>query len=93
MGGLPTGTVSGFAVDPTNPKAMYVAMRDGVFRTDDAGRRWTLPTGSPKNSAAVAVHPRRSAEVYAATTAGDIFISRNGGQTWDAVRATRGDGS
>jgi hypothetical protein len=77
VGGLPTGTVNAFAVDPTNLKVMYVAMRDGVFRSDDAGRRWTLTTGSRKNAAAVAVNPRRSTEVYVATTAGGIFISRN----------------
>ena len=40
MGGLPTGTVNGFAVHPSNPKVMYVAMRDGVFRTDNAGQSW-----------------------------------------------------
>ncbi len=38
MGGLPTGTVNGFAVDPANPRAMLVAMRDGIFRSDDAGQ-------------------------------------------------------
>ena len=38
MGGLPTNrTVNGFAVDPTNPKVMYVAMRDGLFKSMDAG--------------------------------------------------------
>lgn len=93
MGGLPTGTVNGFAVDPTNPKVMYVAMRDGVFRSDDAGRRWTLTSGSPKNAAAVAVNPRRSTEVSVATTEGGIFISRNEGQTWEAIRAMTREGS
>jgi photosystem II stability/assembly factor-like uncharacterized protein len=86
VGGLPTGTVNGFAVDPADPKVMYVAMRDGLHRSVDAGETWTLATGGPKNAVAVAVHPKRHAEVYAASGEGAIFVSRDGGQQWDAVR-------
>lgn len=85
MGGLPTETINGFAVDPANPKLMYAAMRNGVFRSDDAGGRWTGP-GGPKDAAAVAVNPKRAGEVYAATAEGRIFVSRDGGQTWQPVR-------
>ena len=86
MGGLPTSTINGFAVDPTNPKLMYVAMRDGVYRSDDAGERWSAAAGAPKDVAAVAVNPKRPREVYAATADGRLFISRDGGQAWDGVR-------
>jgi photosystem II stability/assembly factor-like uncharacterized protein len=85
VGGLPTGTVNGFAVDPANPKVMYVAMRGGLFRSDDAGARWTGPAG-PKNAAAVTVNPRRGTEMYAATAEGRIFVSRDGALTWQPVR-------
>jgi len=41
VGGLPANrTVNGFAVDPENPKVMYVAMRDGLFKSTDAGEIW-----------------------------------------------------
>ena len=86
MGGLPTGTVNGFAVDLANPKTMYVAMRDGVYRSIDAGETWTLTTGGPKNAVAIVVHPKRRAEVYAASAEGTIFVSRDGGERWNAVR-------
>ena len=86
MGGLPTGTVNGFAVHPTNPKMMYVAMRDGVYRSEDASGRWTPAAGSPKNAIAVAINPKRPTEVYAATAGGRIFVSRDGGQTWEPAR-------
>jgi hypothetical protein len=82
VGGLPTSTVNGFAVDPSNPKLMYVAMRDGVFRSENAGTAWTAVAGGPKNVAAVAVNPRRPVEVYAATAEGRIFVSRDAGKTW-----------
>jgi hypothetical protein len=74
--------VNGFAVDPTNPRVMYAALRDGVFRTDDAGQRWKPVTGGPRNVAAVAVHPKRPAEVYAATSEGAVWASTDGGVRW-----------
>ena len=86
MGGLPTSTVNGFAVDSSNAKVMYVAMRDGIFRTDNGGRTWTAVANGPKNVAAVAVNPKKPSEVYAATTDGTIVRSMDGGAQWDAVR-------
>ena len=86
MGGLPTGTVNGFAVDSTNPKVMLVAMRAGLFRSDDAGGRWTATRGAPRNAAAVAINPRRPSEAYTATMEGQIFLSRDGGHSWASVR-------
>ncbi len=65
---------------------MYVATRDGVYRSEDAGARWTLAPGSPKNAMAVAIHPTRPTEVYAAAAEGRTFVSRDGGQTWEPVR-------
>ena len=86
MGGLPTITVNGFAVHPSNPSVMCVAMRDGIFRSTDAGLTWALATNGPKNAAAVAVNPRQPSEVYAVTMDGRVFLSRDGGATWDARR-------
>jgi photosystem II stability/assembly factor-like uncharacterized protein len=85
VGGLPASTVNGFAVHPSNPKVMYVAMRDGIFRTDDAGQSWTRAEGVT-NATAVAVNPKRPSEVHAATMEGRIFFSRDGGVTWGAQR-------
>jgi photosystem II stability/assembly factor-like uncharacterized protein len=82
VGGLPTRTVHGFAVDPTNPQVMYAVLRDGVFRTADAGQRWTPARGGPRNAAAVAVHPTRPTDVYAATSKGAVWISTDGGLRW-----------
>jgi photosystem II stability/assembly factor-like uncharacterized protein len=86
VGGLPTGTVNGFAAHPTNPNLMFVAMREGIFRSDDAGARWTAVRGGPRNVAAVTINPRRSTVVYAATTEGGVFSSRDRGQTWELLR-------
>jgi photosystem II stability/assembly factor-like uncharacterized protein len=73
--------VNGFAVDPSNPNVMYVAMRDGLFRSDSAGQTWKRADG-PTNVAAVAVNPKRTAEVYAATSEGALWVSEDGGERW-----------
>ena len=87
MGGLPTNrTVNGFAVDPTNAKVMYVAMRDGLFKSTDAGETWKPIGKGLKNRAAVAVHPKRPNEVYVSTMEGKILRSLDGGTTWVASR-------
>lgn len=86
MGGLPTSTVNGFAAHPTNAKLMYVAMREGVFRSDNGGQAWSRVAGGPANAAAVAINPRRPADVYAATMQGSVFVSRDDGRTWAPVR-------
>lgn len=74
--------MNGFAVDPTNPKVMYAALRDGVFKSMDIGERWKPIGRDLKNLAAVAVNPKRPEELYVATTAGVLYRSRDGGKTW-----------
>jgi photosystem II stability/assembly factor-like uncharacterized protein len=87
VGGLPTNrTANGFAVDPSNPKIMYVAMRDGIFKSTDAGETWKPVGKELKNLAAVTVHPKKSSEVYAATVDGFIFKSTDEGMTWKAQK-------
>jgi len=84
VGGLPTKrTVNGFAVSPADPRTMYVAMRDGLFRSTDAGESWKPAGKGLRNLAAVAVNPRRPSEVYVATADGVIFRSPDGGTTWE----------
>ena len=84
VGGLPANrTVNGFAVDPENPKTMYVAMRDGLFKSTDAGETWKPIGKELKNLASVTVNPKRPAEIYVATLDGVIFKSTDGGMKWE----------
>jgi photosystem II stability/assembly factor-like uncharacterized protein len=87
VGGLPTNrTVNGFAVDPRNSKTMYVAIRDGLFKSTDAGNSWRQVGSELKNLAAVTVNPKNSNEVYVATADGKIFTSVDGGLKWKAQK-------
>ena len=83
MGGLPTNrTANGFAVDPENPKVMYVAMRAGLFKSTDAGETWKPVGKGLKDLAAVAVNPKRLSEIYVSTADGTIFMSADEGMKW-----------
>ena len=87
VGGLPTSrTVNGFAVHPTDPKVMYVAMRDGLFKSTDGGTRWKAVGPAPKALAAVAVNPKRPTEIYVATMPGVIWTSRDDAATWSRAK-------
>jgi len=87
VGGLPANrTVNGFTVDSGNPKIMYVAMRDGLFKSTDAGEAWKPMGEGLKNLASVTVNPRKLNEVYAVTADGVIFKSSDGGTTWERQR-------
>ncbi len=88
MGGLPTSrTVNGFVVSPADPRVMYVATRDGLFRSSDAGETWTAAgKGLLMDLAAVAINPKRPSEVYAVTLEGLIYRSTDGGRMWEAQR-------
>jgi len=83
VGGLPTNrTVNGFAVDPSNPKIMYVAMRDGLFKSADAGASWNRVGNELKNPAAVTINPKKPNEMYVATMDGTIYLSGDAGMKW-----------
>jgi photosystem II stability/assembly factor-like uncharacterized protein len=65
---------------------MYVAMRDGLFVSRDAGRNWKPAGTALKNMTAVAVNPKRPSEVYTVTEQGRLHRSTDGGETWEDVR-------
>lgn len=83
MGGLPTQkTVNGFVVNPEDPKIMFVAMRDGLFKSMDAGVTWKAVGNELKNLAAVTINPKKPAEVYVSTMDGTIYLSADAGVKW-----------
>ena len=87
MGGLPTRrTVNGFSVNPENPKVMFAAMRDGLFRSADTGVSWQPAGKTLRNMAAVAINPKRPEEVSAASEGGTLYVSTDGGATWTERR-------
>jgi photosystem II stability/assembly factor-like uncharacterized protein len=87
VGGLPANrTVNGFAVHPQDPKIMFVAMRDGLFKSTDAGASWKAVGNEFKNLAAVTINPRKPNEMYLSTLDGNIYVSADAGMKWKNQR-------
>ena len=83
MGGLPTNrTVNGFAASPADPKIMFAAMRDGLFKSADAGTSWKVAGNEIKNVAAIAINPKKPAEIFVSTGDGVIYVSAGAGLNW-----------
>jgi photosystem II stability/assembly factor-like uncharacterized protein len=83
VGGLPINkTVNGLAVEPSNPKVMYAAMRDGLFKSVDAGETWKRIGNELKNLATVAVNQKKATEVYVSTVEGTVYVSTDSGLKW-----------
>jgi len=83
VGGLPTEkTVYAFGYNPKDPRIMYVSMRDGLYLSRDAGKRWSLLAKSPKGIVAIAVQPEESSKIFVGTGNGKIFLSKNEGNSW-----------
>jgi photosystem II stability/assembly factor-like uncharacterized protein len=83
VGGLPTNrTVNGFAVNPEDPKIMFVAMRDGLFKSTDAGASWKSVGNGLKNLAAVDINPKKPSDIFLSTMDGTIYVSADAGIKW-----------
>ena len=83
MGGLPTNrTVNGFAVNPQDSKIMFAAIRDGLFKSVDAGTSWKRVGNEIKSAAAVAINPKQPNEVFVSTIDGTIYVSADAGTKW-----------
>jgi photosystem II stability/assembly factor-like uncharacterized protein len=74
--------VNGFAVNPEDPGIMFVAMRDGLFKSADGGGSWKRIGKSLKNLAAVTLNPKKPEEIYVSTVDGTIFMSVDAGTKW-----------
>ncbi len=76
------------AIDPQNEKRMYVATDKGLWRTEDAGEKWTQADKGIKKSniTAVAIHPKRrvngNSVVYVGTEPSALYYSEDNGKSW-----------
>jgi len=91
--GIASYAVYSLAADRTHPQTVYAATEEGLCKSEDGGERWrTLPHTGPKelritgererSFRSVAVDPKNGNTLYAASPAGRIYKSEDGGQTW-----------
>jgi photosystem II stability/assembly factor-like uncharacterized protein len=80
-----TREIWAIAVDPTLPSRLLAGGNNGIFESQDGGRRW-LPVDDPLSQRmifALRFDPEAPSTVYAGTDAG-FWRSENGGRTWHA---------
>lgn len=71
------------ALHPTNPKILYVATNDAVYKSRDGGDSWEkFPSFSARRVTTVAIDPQLPATVYAGTMGDAVYKSPDGGQHW-----------
>jgi hypothetical protein len=88
------------AADADGPTRLYAQNHGGVYRTDDAGERWTaIDAGLPGNFGfPVLAHPRRPGLIWVLPLVADehrlppdgrlrLHRSEDGGESWDEVGA------
>ncbi len=75
--------IDSFAVDPTDDAIIYAATDGGLFRTSDAGIRWTVVAAWARYGSAkdIIIDDRR---LYLSAVAG-LFISSDSGTTWSEL--------
>jgi photosystem II stability/assembly factor-like uncharacterized protein len=94
------GDVRSLAHDPGNPDHIYLGTSTGsLFQSTDGGHSWARSThlgGDDYVFDHIAVDPKNVDTVFAAAwsvenqQAGDLFRSRDGGKTWQALPGMRG---
>jgi photosystem II stability/assembly factor-like uncharacterized protein len=77
------------SVDPKDASIVYVATKNGLFRTSDGGASWTGFSGLQNGQSVrtVAVSPADSQRVFAGVQYHGLFLSEDGGGSWRQVAA------
>jgi len=77
-------TITAIAIHPSKSRIVYVAMKQGVYKTRDSGKTWSPMNEGLETSdvRSLAIDPILSSTVYAGTFAEAIFKSVDGGQQW-----------
>jgi len=80
---LPIVTVYALAADPANKNAMFVAEKDGLYRTTDEAKSFVKVSSKLNNVGALWFDIENPKMVFAATNAGVIYESNDSGVSWN----------
>jgi photosystem II stability/assembly factor-like uncharacterized protein len=82
--------IRALTIDPGTPATIYASTSGGLFKSIDAGGRWTkLTSGVPEyfQASCLAIDPAAPATLYAGTVSDGVFKSTDGGASWSAVNS------
>lgn len=95
---LQKGRVFDISVDPEDTCTIFVALNNAIYKSVDCARSWVnifekVTAADAKKGtvvSAVQVNPLNTEQIFAATSAGDVLRSVNGGQHWSSVNRIKG---
>ncbi len=79
-------------VDRTNPSVLLAGGEEGVFRSEDGGQTWKPSGAGSYQIAHLEQSPHDPATWLAATQGGGVYISRDGGKTFESPSEAPGVG-
>ncbi|GGL58696.1 hypothetical protein GCM10014719_70110 [Planomonospora parontospora subsp. antibiotica] len=74
-----TIAIGAFAVSPADPESILAIGREGVGRSADGGRTWSLLPGAPQLAV---LAWNQTEQVWGAAADGTVWSSADGGTTW-----------
>ncbi|HAL56311.1 MAG TPA: hypothetical protein DCP63_07520 [Bacteroidetes bacterium] len=86
-GGLSARFVSSIVIDHSNSDIVFCSTEDGVYRSDAGGRDWKRTGLNVGGVRILTQHPQLSEILFAGTENHGIFITRNGGTSWEKIEA------
>lgn len=78
-------TIYTLAPNPLNLSSMLAGTKDGIYRTNDEGKSFTLISKDIKDIAGITFDQTNPKRVFAVTAGGLVFRSEDTGNTWNKV--------
>ena len=70
-------------IDPAKPQRLFSGSDQGVRQSSDGGKNWTWAMTNYMPIIALALNPNNSQEMYAGTDGQGLFVTRDGGASWE----------
>lgn len=77
--------INAIAINSSNTRRVYVATSQGIYRSDDSGTSWAAVNNGLSNTAVwtLVMNPGDPNQLFAGTWGGGLFVSTDGGNSWN----------
>jgi len=80
--------VMDIAIDSSDPKIVYAATQNGLFKSTNSGEDWTSFSGLPQGAArTTGISPKNPDMLFAGIELMGFYLSQDGGVSWQQVSA------
>jgi photosystem II stability/assembly factor-like uncharacterized protein len=88
-GNIDALSILDIAVDAQDDKFVYIATMNGLYQTSNGGENWLLNDNLPEGArvSVITQHPENRDTLFAGVDFYGLFLSSDGGDTWNQVAA------